>query len=373
VPVSLRHRLLDFTHAGPTAAHLSATRMIKQLKPQYYWPRLNRDVKLWYKQCAQCTQSTGTPLRPHGHLQKIQVGAPFDFVTMDILSGFPTASDGSKYILVMVDGFTKWLEAYSLPDQEASTCITAVYNGFFSRFGLPGQLHSNQLRNFKASLAKELCNITDIYMYKTRTGPFHPRSDGLTERANRTILQMLRTTTQQHPNDWSTRLPSLLSAYRMTDHSVTGITPNFAMLGREVLCPCTLIAAPPQATPMFTTYNDKFQETLRDAHQSGRDSLGARARTEKRYFDKRVKPVKLYLGQSVWLYPRPLIRQARRKLVNLWSGPWTITRFCSSIMVKVQHTVTHRRQIVHVDRLMPCEIQSQPESQTVELGSLVKY
>ena len=316
VPVSLRRRLFDFTYAGPTAAHLDATRMIKQLKPHYYWPELNHDVKLWYKQCAQCTQSKGPPLRPYGHLQKIQVDAPLDFVTMDILSGLPTASDGSKYILVVFDGFTKWIEAYSLPDQKTFTCVTAVYNGFFARFGLPRQLHSDQGRNFEASLVKELCNITGIY--KTRTTPFHPRSDGLTERANRTILQMLRTTTLQHPNDWSARLPSLLSAYRMTVHSVKGITPNFAMLGREVLCPCTLIAAPPQDTPVSTTNNDNFRETLRDAHQSVRDSLGARARTEKRYFDKRVKPVKLYLGQSVWLYwPRPLIRQAMRKLVNL--------------------------------------------------------
>jgi len=132
LPVSLQRRLFDFTYAGPAAADLGATRMINQLKPRYYWPELNRDVKLWYKQCAQCTQSKGPPLRPHGHLQKIQVGAPLDFVTMDILSGLPTAADGSKYILVVVDGFSKWIEAYSLLDQEASTCMTAVYNGFFS-------------------------------------------------------------------------------------------------------------------------------------------------------------------------------------------------------------------------------------------------
>ena len=131
VLVNLRRRLFDFTHAGPTATHLGATRMIKQLKPHYYWPGLNRYVKLWYKQCVQCAQSKGPPLRPHGHLQKIPVDAPLEFVTTDVLSGLPTASDNSKYILVVVDGFTKWLEAYSLPDQEASTCITVVYNGFF--------------------------------------------------------------------------------------------------------------------------------------------------------------------------------------------------------------------------------------------------
>jgi len=103
-----------------------------------------------------------------------------DLVTMDILSGLPTADDGSKYLLVVVDAFTKWVEAYPLPNQEAATCITAVYNGMFSRFGLPRQLHSDQGRNFESQLVTELCNFTGVY--RTRTTAFHPRSDGLTER-----------------------------------------------------------------------------------------------------------------------------------------------------------------------------------------------
>lgn len=73
-----------------------------------------------------------------------------DLATMDILSVLPTASDRSKYLLVMVDVFTKWVEAYSLQDQEVATCITAVYNGMFSRFGLPRQRHSDQGRNFES-------------------------------------------------------------------------------------------------------------------------------------------------------------------------------------------------------------------------------
>ena len=76
-----------------------------------------------------------------------------------------------------------------------------------------------------------------------------PRSDGQTERANRTILQMLRTTAEDNPADWPNRLPAIVAAYKMTPHSSTGVNPNKAMLGREVLLPCTLIAAHPEADP----------------------------------------------------------------------------------------------------------------------------
>jgi len=75
--------------------------------------------------------SKGSPLRPHGKLRNIPIGAPLDLVTIDILSGLPTASDGLKYLLFAIDAFTKWVEAYPLPDQEAHTCMTALFNGFF--------------------------------------------------------------------------------------------------------------------------------------------------------------------------------------------------------------------------------------------------
>ena len=182
----------------------------------------------------------------------MSVGAPLVLVTIDIISGLLTATDGSKYILVLVDTFTKWVEAYTLPDQEASTCMDAAYTGFFARFGLPSQLHSHQGRNFESTLVKGLCSLAVVH--KTQTTPFHPRSDGLTERANRTILQMLRTATTDHPQDWPSRLPALLSAYHATVHATTQVTPNLAMLGR-VLLPCTLIAQPPHDTPVCGVHN----------------------------------------------------------------------------------------------------------------------
>jgi len=79
-------------------------------------------------------------------------GAPLDIVAIDILSGLPTMPDGLKYILVVTDYFIKWDTAFALPDAEASTCMRAMYDGFFSVFGLPCQLHSDQGKNFESKL-----------------------------------------------------------------------------------------------------------------------------------------------------------------------------------------------------------------------------
>ena len=215
----MRHQLFSHTHAGPLAAYLGSHRMLAQLRRLYYWPGMRKDIDVWCRQCEGCAISRGPPSRPHGHIRKVSAGAPMDIVAIDILSGLPTTADGHKYLLVATDYFTKWLEAIPLCDAEAHTCMRALYSAFFSRFGLPRQLHSDQGGNFESKLIAELCSIASIN--KTRTTPFHPRSDGQTERANRTVLQMLRATIDAQPESWPDRLP----AYRMTPHSVTGISP----------------------------------------------------------------------------------------------------------------------------------------------------
>ena len=103
--------------------------------------------------------------------------------------------------------------------------------------------------------------------------------DGQTERMNRTLLQMLRTTASDNANNWPSFLPALMSAYRMTTHSVTGTTPNLAMLGREVLIPATLIAQPPdEPSKPVTPYVTTFRSTIREVHHRIRQNTGAVAR-----------------------------------------------------------------------------------------------
>jgi len=371
VPYALRERLMSHTHAGPLSAHLGAERTLIQLRQLYYWPGTSTDVQNFCRICTDCATSKGPPTHPHGKLVKVATGAPMDIVAIDILSGLPVSHEGHKYLLVATDYFTKWLECYPLSDAEASTCMTALYNGFFARFGLPSQLHSDRGTFFESKLVEELCRITGVT--KSRTTPFHPRSDGQTERANRTILQMLRSSIQDNPKDWPNRLPALLAAYRMTPHSVTGITPNMAMLGREVLLPTSLIARPPEELVKVTVpYVDRFRHTIRQAHNRVRTATQRAAKTEKTYFDRFVKGTPFALGQLVYLYwPRPLVRQQLRKLTRVWTGPWKIIEFKTSVVVVIQNLKTKKRQTVHIDRLVPCNNPAQFQDTNV-VGSEVQ-
>ena len=90
---------------------------------------------------------------------------------------------------------------------------------------------------------------------------------------------------------------------------------------------------------------------------------------QKNYFDKFVRGSPFHVDQLVWLYwPRPLLRQQKRKLQRLWSGPWRIIKFQSSLVVVIQNLKTNKNQTVHVDRLAPCRSQQREQRDPSETG-----
>ena len=147
-----------------------------------------------------------------------------------------------------------------------------------------------------------------------------------------------------------------MSAYRMTTHKVTQVTPNLAMLGREVLLPATLIVKPPEE-PVDTTvpFVNDLRDHIKAAHAQVRQTTLQAAKTQKTYYDSRSKGLKFAIGQKVWLYwPSPPRRQRYRKLQQVWTGPWTILDFKNDVVVELQRlTPRQSRYTTHIDRLSP--------------------
>ncbi|GFS69774.1 hypothetical protein TNCV_3006601 [Trichonephila clavipes] len=170
--------------------------------------------------------------RTRGRLQLYNVGVPFERIAFDILGLLPRSPDGNNHILVGMDYFTKWPEAYPIPEQEASTVAEVLVQHWISRFGVPLQLHSDQGRNFDSAVCKRLCEILAID--KIRTTALYPQSDGMVERFNRTILNSLSLLVSSNQQDWGRKLPFCLLAYRSSFHETTGYSPSQMLFGHNV-------------------------------------------------------------------------------------------------------------------------------------------
>ena len=174
-----------------------------------------------------------------GPTQQFNVGAPLERVALDILGPLPETYNGNRYISVISDYFSRWGEAFGMSDQEASTVTDCLLQGFVSRFGVPSQIYSDQGAQFESNLFQALCRILGIE--KTRTTPYHPQSDGLVERFNRSLEDMLSKVVETNYKNWDDCLPYSMMAYRSSIHETTGDSPVRMMLGRNIQLPVELM------------------------------------------------------------------------------------------------------------------------------------
>ena len=249
---------------------------------------------------------------------------------------FPESENGHRYILVAVDHFTKWSEAYPLPNQEAPTVARVLANEWFFRYSPPETLHSDQGQEFESQLVQELCRILQIK--KSRTSPYHPQCDGTAERFNRTLLNMLATTTKGNPHTWEDFLRPLCMAYNSSTHLSTGFTPFYLMFGREARLPIDLnFGTGDQEAISPVVYVKQLQQSLDYAYTIVRDTLGHVQKRQKTLYDKKVHGNPFNVGDNVWLFSSVVPTDGHRKLHHPWTGPYTVLQKLSDVNYKIQH------------------------------------
>ena len=135
VPQSMKSEILEGCHDCPTSGHLGQHKTLSQVKKSFLWHEMQQDVIDYVRTCPKCNKNKKPWVKPKAGLGCFRAGAPMEWVHMDMLGPFPPSEQGNKYILVMVDQFTKWVEIHALPDVTAIGTAKCAVDQFFSRFG----------------------------------------------------------------------------------------------------------------------------------------------------------------------------------------------------------------------------------------------
>lgn len=262
LPQAMVPKVLEQLHNVSTGGHLGVQKLQGKVKDRFYWPGWFEDVKGWVRGCVDCGSRKSLGKSPCAPLLPSIPSRPFERVALDILGPLPQTPRKNQYILVIGDYFSKWTEAFPLPNQEACTVAKVLTEEWVCRFGVPRSLHSDQGRNFESTLFKELCDL--LRMHKSHTSPYHPQSDGLIERFNRTLLDMLSFFVEDNQLNWDILMPYVMLAYCSSVHASTLFTPYRVVFGQEIVLPVdVMLGVGPQET--FTSvdnYVSRLRETL---------------------------------------------------------------------------------------------------------------
>lgn len=183
------------------------------VQERFCWPSLKRDVTLWAKTCVPCQlakvwRHTASAV---GTYQPAE--SRFAHINVDIVGPLPL-SQGSRYLLTMIDRFSSWPEAVPLNNITGETVSIGLVSSWISRFGVPRRITTDRGKQFDCQLFNNITAILGVDHICTTAS--HPAANGAIERWHRTLKSDLKT---QLTEDWVTHLPTILLGLRWVHHS----------------------------------------------------------------------------------------------------------------------------------------------------------
>ena len=346
MPTRLHQEALKQSHDIPSAGHQGTAKTLARLQQQAYWVGMAKDVQLYCQQCTTCQQAK-LPNPVRASMCNIPIGKPWEMLAADILE-VPVSRKNHRYLLVVMDYFTKWVEAIPLQDQTAAS-VTQTIIKICSTFGVPSILHSDQGRNFESHMLQQMLQAFGIQ--KCRTTAYHPQCDGMVERFNRSLLQMLRCYVSTE-EDWETYLPLVLYAYRTAPHSTTGVSPFQLMFGRDP----KQVTFPPTNAFDSSSYAAYLLAKLAKLQDFVATNTTTAAQQQKNHYDKTSVTRTFSVGEPVWLSV-----PTAGKLQPRWEGNWTVQEIKGPVNLKI--TDGKRIRVVHKNRV---QHRVQPQQHTEE-------
>ena len=161
-PKVSRSDIMHHLHDGIAGGHLGEAKTLSRLRERLYWPGHASDVRMWCKTCSHCAARKNPTHTRRAPLQSMLAGYPMQTVAVDIVGPFPSGESGNTYVLVASDYFSRWVEAYGIPNQEAVTVAKKLVDELFCRFSIPEQIHSDQGRQFESNLVQEICKLLHV-------------------------------------------------------------------------------------------------------------------------------------------------------------------------------------------------------------------
>ena len=337
--------------------HQGVDRTTSLIRDRFYWPYMQREIEDYVARRCVCLKHKKPSQETRAPLTSIVTTQPFELVSVDFLH-LDKCKGGYEYILVIIDHFTRFAQAYATTSKSGKTAADKIFNDYALKFGFPTRIHHDQGGEFENQLftqLKKYCGVAG-----SRTTPYHPQGNGQVERFNRTLLQMLKTLTERQKTNWKDSLNKLMYAYNCTRSEVTGFSPFYLLYGRSPRLPVDMLfnLTSEQGNCNHSDYMEKWKQGMEEAYEIARENANKAAVRSKRHYDSKVKSSILQPGDRV------LIRNMTPR-----GGPGKLRSHWEDSIHTVVHQVSKdipvyelrpekgqgRSRILHRNLLLPCD------------------
>jgi len=349
VPQKHQKLMLEYFHNSLFGCHMGMVKTLHRIQDKYWWPHMWLDVQQWVNGCVTCQMvKKGNPSK--APLQNISVGQLFELIGIDILQ-LPKTENGNKYVIVCTEYMSRWVIAQATSDTKAETVAKFLLERVVLQHGAPKAILSDQGKQFTADLVMNLCKILEVK--KLTTVPYHPQSDGLTERFNRTLISMLASSVNDQNDEWDILLPFIVFAYNTAIQSSSGQVPFEMIYGRRPMLPIDNVLRQSANLEKNDSYGMMATKRRMQLVQKLATECSANAkRKQKHYYDQKSKNIQFDEHQPVWLINSRRPKGVDGKLEPHWIGPYVIVRQVSPVNYVIRPmSIQAPERTVHCNQL----------------------
>ncbi|KAJ9533619.1 hypothetical protein QJQ45_026629, partial [Haematococcus lacustris] len=356
VPASpLRSQLLHEAHDAVTSAHLGRAKTLERLQRHFYWPQMEQTVREYVRTCDQCQRNKATNQVPPGLLQPLPIpNRNWQHVSMDFIGPLPPTSHGYDMVVTVVDKLSKML--HLIPTTATATApdiAKLFFDHVFKHHGLPEAIVSDRDPKFTSDFWTSLFHLTGTRLLMSSA--YHPQTDGQSERANRTVEDMLRPYLNHHKTDWDQHLAAVEFAYNSSTHVGTGFSPFYLNYGHHPRTPEALLQPPSTLVPSPAA--DAFVTTMRSNIDIAKAALQRAVDKQKQQADKHRRHLEFNVGDKVLLSTATLNLKTpsnSAKLQPRYVGPFKVLTKISPVAYKLDLPTTMRiTPTFHISKLRP--------------------
>ena len=338
IPRSLSSRIIKLCHG---IAHHSSNRTTNIVSNRYYWMGMNKDVKEFCRNCIDCQQSK---IDKHIVIPPQQIEIPkgrFVHVNMDIVGPLPvTKCSGNRYLLTCIDRFSRWPEAWPIPDITTETVARKFVEEWVSRFGIPAKITTDRGPQFQADLYRKFADLLGVQLISTSA--YNPRANGMIERFHRSLKSAIKASC----GNWEEVLPLVLLGLRTIVREDLQSSSAELLYGEPITIPADLLTNTPNDEIVTVNFVDKLRTKMNLAK-----STLSRPKSESKIF---VPPD---LAKSKFVFVR---KENKRSLDRPYTGPYEVLqRYNHSYLLMGKNKPFD----VSISRLKPAYIeQKSPDS-----------
>lgn len=346
VPKSLVTPLVDLYHRSACTGHPNGTDLIDRMSNRYVIQCLKDyvdDIDCHICNVRRRVNKQRAPLEKYPVVPEV-----FNQLHMDILGPLPVTKDGYRYIIVFVDRFTRFTILDKLRDRSAESVARSLIEKVFCVFTVPAVLLSDNAAEFISQIIDEICKSYQIR--RCTITSYTPFANGIAESAVRRTLVVLRRLINPQQNNWDAYCPIIMKALNTSYLQSIGDTPHFLVFLKDPRHPFEM-----ENTSMAVgnrgSYVASQLELRRKVSEVVKQNLEEEASKFTNRYNSRAKEPDLMLGNRVYIKKRDFRNSPKRKLADIYQGPYRIMKDLGKNRYSISHLEKPEQLVVHADNI----------------------